>query len=156
MPAINQALEAFRLASRGLFNDYFRVTEQPYENNGWSLLERFCEVEDVLFQSLVAPACRGQLAPYGQPQTHVLVKLRAGAFAPIMLNREMDSGYWDHPVTEVTDEAGMKFIRFFDWDQLAVRDNRYVEVIIASWPSRPELEGKHGLLEAQYATYGEA
>ena len=156
MSTVNEALNAFRLASRGLFNDYFRAKGEPYENDGWSLLERFCEVEEVLFQNMVGPACDSELVPYGQPQEHLLVKLRAGGFAPIMLNRENDSGYWDHPVTEVTEDAAMQFIRFFDWDQLATRDNRYVEIVITSWPSKPELVGKHGLLETQYTAYSEA
>lgn len=156
MSAVNQAIEAFRLASRGLFNDYFRVPNEPYENNGWSLLERFAEVEDALFKNMVGAGFQEALAPYGRPQQFISVTLRAVDFAPIMLNRERDSGYWDHPVTEVTKDAQMTFVRFFDWDQLAVRDNRYVEVVVAAWPSKPDLVGKHGLIETQYTAYSEA
>ena len=156
MSNVHEAVNEFRLASRGLFNDYFRVKNEPYDNGGWSLLERFCEVEDVLFQSLVGPVCKSELGPYGQTQVGLLVTLRSGRFAPIMLNREVESGYWDHPVTEITEEADIQFVRFFDWDQLATRDYRYVEVVVKSWPTKPELEGKHGLIETQYTAYSEA
>ena len=156
MSNLNHALNAFRLASRELFNSYFLVQDEPYDNGGWSLLERFCAVEEVLFGQLVGPDCKSELSPYGQPQSAVFVSLRAGGFAPIMLNRAIDSGYWDHPVHEVTQEAVMRFVRFFDWDQLAIRDYRYVEVVIDSWPQQPELVGKHALIESQYTAYSEA
>ena len=156
MSNANEALNAFRLASRGLFNDYFRVDNEPYTNGGWSLLERFGAVEDELFQQLVGPSCKGVLQPYGQPQPALLVTLLSGDFAPIMINREVNSGYWDHPVREVTNEAVLRFVSFFDWDQLAIRDCRYVEVVIDRWPKQPDLQGKHALIESQYTAYSEA
>jgi hypothetical protein len=68
---------------------------------------------------------------------HVVLESDA---APIMLNREIDPGYWDYSIQEVAREAQLTFICFFDWDQLAYRDNRYVRVRVDSWPSR----GGHG------------
>jgi hypothetical protein len=65
----------------------------------------------------------------------------------------LTSGYWDHPVREVAREAQLCFVRFFDWDQSMYRDNLYVEVRVEQWPAKPELEGKHALIEAQYARY---
>lgn len=156
MSNVDAAINAFRLASRELFNGYFLVKDEPYDNGGWSLLERFGNVEDVLFEQLVGPNCRSDLGPYGQPQPTVLVSLRTGDFAPIMVNRTVDSGYWDYPVCEVPREAVLRFVRFFDWDQLAIRDYRYVEVVIDSWPQQPDLGGKRALVESQYTAYSEA
>jgi hypothetical protein len=72
-----------------------------------------------------------------------------------MLNREFSSGYWDYPLKEVTEEARLIFIRFFDWDQLAYRDNRYVLVQVQSWSAHPETVGKQGLIESQYVLFDE-
>lgn len=54
-------------------------------------------------------------------------------FAPIMFNREIQSGYWDHPLKEVTNDAKLVFVSFFDWDDLDYRDNRYVRVIVGEF-----------------------
>jgi hypothetical protein len=70
-----------------------------------------------------------------------------------MLNREVNSGYWDFPIREVTRDARLLFFRFFDWDVLAYRDNRYVLVQIDSWPSHPEAVGKQALVEARYVHF---
>jgi hypothetical protein len=77
-----------------------------------------------------------------------------GDFAPLLINREIDSGYWDYPIREVGRLATLRFISFFDWDQLGVRDNMYVRVVIHSWPGASELEGKHALIGANYVQFG--
>jgi hypothetical protein len=59
-----------------------------------------------------------------------------------MLNREVDSGYWDYPLEEVTREAKLGFISFFDWDQLDYRDHRYVRVQVLEWASQPTVVGE--------------
>jgi hypothetical protein len=156
MSSVDEALESFRLASRELFNGFFRVTHDPFANGGWALLERFERVEEVLFEQMVAPACTSGAQRYGQAQPSISVALRAGDVAPIMINREVDSGYWDHPVNLLTRDASLRFVRFFDWDQLGPRDNRYLRVVVQSWPGRPEVEGKHALVESHYAAYREA
>ena len=156
MPSLSEALNSFRLASRELFNGYFRVATEPYDNGGWSLLENYCSVEEVLFEQMIGPTCESELRAYGQPQAAIRVSLLAGDFAPIMVNREVNSGYWDNPICEVKREAVMSFVRFFDWDQLAIHDNRYVEVVIEAWLQHPELQGKHALIESRYTDYSEA
>jgi len=151
--AIDELMTQFRLASRELFNHYYRV-EDPYNNDGWALERRFAQVQELLFQTLVVQP--GKLPPveYGGVTT-ILVGL-GSEFAPIMLNRAVDSGYWDHPIREVTRDAQMVFVCFFDWDQLDVRDNRYVRVLVQAWPSKSEAIGKHALIESQYVRFIDA
>jgi hypothetical protein len=72
---------------------------------------------------------------------------------PIMLNREIDSGYWDFPLKEVAKDVAMNFISFFDWNRLAFRDNQYVRALIVDWPLHPEAIGKHALIESQHVGY---
>jgi hypothetical protein len=152
---IDELMTQFRLASRQLFNQFYRVSD-PYNNDGWTLEERFSQVQEALFRTLVVEP--GKLPPtrYGDVSSKIFVELRHAESAPIMLNRELDSGYWDHPVKEVTREARMAFVRFFDWDQLDVRDNRYVRALVQEWPSRPELVGKHALIESHYVRFIDA
>ena len=155
MPDLDHALLRFRVASRELFNTYFRV-DDPYQNGGWELEERFSMVEQELFRQLVEVNHSRELKAYGQCQPLVRVNLRNADHAPIMINRGLDTGYWDDPLTTVTAEASMSFIRFFDWDLLAVRDNQYVRVRIDAWPSHPEVVGREALIEAQYSKYSGA
>jgi len=146
-------MNEFRLASRELFNRNFRV-ENPYENGGWTLERRFSEIQTLLFEKLVTDPSELTLETYGRPQDKISVMLRHGEFAPLMINRDVDSGYWDHPVREVSREANMRFVSFFDWDQLGIRDNMLVRIVIASWPGRSETVGKHALIAANYVQFG--
>jgi hypothetical protein len=155
-PDLDALINRFRIAARELFNTYFRV-DDPYKNNGWSGAERFSDVEVLLFEKLVAEVAGLSIVGYGNLQPEIRVSLRQGLdHAPIMINRETDSGYWDHPIREVTPDAKLVFIRFFDWDQLDYRDNRYVRVQVEKWASHPEIEGKQALVNAGSVRFGRA
>lgn len=151
---IDTCMDRFRLAGRELFNSYFRLPD-PYANQsgGWELEERFGHVENALFESLVLAPASLPHVPYGQLQPGILVELRRAQFAPIMINRDVSSGYWDHPITQITSDAKLAFVRFFDWDQLGCRDNQYVQARIEEWPAHPESKGKLALVEAQYVRF---
>ncbi len=144
----------FRLASRELFNHFYRVSE-PYKNNGWEYLERFVRVEAELFQTLVVEPANLPEVRYGGLVSSIRVELRHGEIAPIMLNRGIDTGYWDYPVEEVTRDAELLFVRFFDWDQLDVMDYRYVRVKVENWPTLEAAVGKHALIETQYVCFAQ-
>lgn len=155
---LDTRMNRFRLASRELFNHYFRVEDASgteTDPEAWGAEERFEEVETVLFEKLVLEPMQLSGPTYGHRNTRIQVRLRSGRFAPIMLNREVDSGYWDHSIREVTDDATLEFVSFFDWDQLHYRDHRYVRVVVAAWPSQPSAVGKHALIESQYVRYAE-
>ena len=146
-------LNRFRVASRELFNQFFRV-DDPYNNeDAWALEESYGEVESLLFQKLVLEPADLSLIPYGTLHPNIRVELRHSDFAPIMLNRELHCGYWDFPLEEVTREARLAFISFFDWDQLDYRDHRYIRVQVTEWPSQPSVIGKHALIETHYVRF---
>lgn len=151
---IDEMLNQFRIASRELFNNYFRVSN-PYGSgsNAWLLDERFSEIEEVLFKKIVIEPAAIEYVKYGEPQRQIQVELRSGEFAPILLNRDISSGYWDHSLNEVTSNVKLAFLSFFDWDKLDYRDNRYVQVEVKSWPLHPEAVGKHALIESQYVKF---
>jgi hypothetical protein len=150
-------MNEFRLASRELFNQFFRVPD-PYGNSeqAWLKEERFSDVQALLFQKLVAESASLAVAQYGDPQCSILVVPYHDSPVPIMLNRDIDSGYWDYPMKAITKESRLLFVSFFDWDQLDYRDNRYVRVQVDRAPTYPEIVGKHGLIESQYARFVKA
>lgn len=145
-------LNRFRIASRELFNVYFRVDNPYNDSEAWTLEERHSEIEVLLFEKMVLEPASLPHIEYGLPHPNILVWLQSD-FAPIMINREIDSGYWDHPLKEITNDAKLVFVSFFDWDDLDYRDNRYVRVIVSEWAAHPDIVGKHALLETQYAKY---
>jgi hypothetical protein len=150
---VDDLVNKFRLASRELFNHFFRVPN-PYDGDeGWEMRERFLAVQSVLFQKLVTEPAGLPSIKYGDPQTNITVKIRVNENVPVMLNREISSGYWDHPVKEATQEASFCFLAFFDWDQLGYQDNRHVRVRVDRWPSHPEVIGKHALIDCQYIRF---
>jgi hypothetical protein len=151
---LDAALNQFRLASRELFNHYFRASAA--DDDAWLLVERFREIEEVLFQKLVTEPAALAGVRYGDPQSDIVVSLRNGMdAAPIMLNRDVDSGYWDHPLSQVTQGAKMAFVSFFDWDQLGHRDNQFVRVQLLDWSEHPEVIGKHALIESHNVLFAQ-
>lgn len=133
--ALNEMMNRFRLTSHELFNHFFYISGATGQSSGappdapaadggvaWDLDVRFSHVEEVLFEKLVHEPARLTDAPYGSLQSEILVELNSD-FCPIMLNREVNSGYWDSPIREVTRDARLLFFRLFDWDVLAYHDN---------------------------------
>jgi hypothetical protein len=152
---LNERMKQFRLASRDLFNHFFRVPE-PYINEqqyAWLQEERFCEIQHVLFQKQVAEPLSLNAERYGCPQPDILVESCHDVAIPIKLNREINSGYWDYPLKEINSNVRLLFVCFFDWDQLDYRDNQYVRVQVNHWPLHLEAIGKHGLIESQYVKF---
>jgi hypothetical protein len=166
--SLNEAMNRFRMASRELFNHYFSIPEvvtatsgpmdQPEPANdglldlAWDLKERFSEVEELLYDKMVGEQAGIAPGNYGHPQPEIVVELNS-AFCPVMLNRELDSGYWDFPIEEITSDARLSFLRFFDWNVLANRDNQYVLVRVDAWLSHPETAGKRALIEARHVHF---
>jgi hypothetical protein len=57
------------------------------------------------------------------------------------------------PQISISNSAKLHFIDFFNFDVLAYRDNKYVQVKISAWSEHPELEGKHALIESEYVSF---
>jgi len=149
---IDSSIREFRIASRELFNGYFRI-DNPYNNEGWDGRDRFSRLESTLFDALVGQPHDLTPGAYGTASGEVLVKLRDLDAAPAQINRLVDSGYWDHPITQIDSSVVLFFIRFFDWDQLDYRDNRFVRARVQEWPSQTNAVGKHVLLETQHVRF---
>lgn len=152
---MERSTNKFRLSSRELFNNYF-LESLSDDQKGWDYLEQFDFVAESLFLALVTVPNGLDEIVYGRPQPQILVKTSSEVGAPLILNREIDSGYWDYPVTYSVPNAVFTFVRFFDWNQMSYKDNRFVQVVVRDWPGNTELVGKHALLETHYVTYEKA
>ena len=69
-----------------------------------------------------------------------------------MINRDEQSDYWDHPLTEIKkDDLVMVFIDYFDWDEMDLIDLRYYRVRIIASSVYPDLVGSDALISTIYA-----
>lgn len=153
---LDVVLNQFRIASRELFNHYFHLPGANVDD-AWRMVERFQEVEELLFQKLVLEPAGLPRARYGDPQAEISVSLRDQIDSSnMMLNREVDSGYWDHPLSRIDRSAQLIFVRFFDWDRLGICDNELVRVKVMGWPGHEELVGKHALVQAYNVQFAQA
>ena len=148
---IDTLMNRFRLASRELFNRYFHSS--THDENAWVAEERFSLVQEQLFRAMVTEPAGVAVVPYYELQPDIGVTVRHVEVAPWLLNRETESGYWDHPKSEFDKNASLRFESFFDWDQVAYRDNLYVRVQVVAWKTHPELVGKSAQIENQYVRF---
>ncbi len=74
---------------------------------------------------------------------------------PIMIQNPRaphQRGYWDDPVDKIQrPDAELRYLDFFDWNDMAYADFQYYRVEIRSFDSRPHLVGREALLEHQHA-----
>ena len=162
---LDEMVNRFRLASRELFNSYFCFSDaagkgsteppRPVSGEEWDHKMRFSQLEKTLFEKMVCEPAKLNHVEYGDVQQEIVVKLNS-SLCPIMLNREIKSGYWDFPIRQVASDARLAFLKFFDWNVLAYRDNRYVLVQVVEWSSHPEVAGKQALIESQYVHFERA
>jgi hypothetical protein len=148
----------YREAARHLWNSFLR--EQPRDfpaAHDWEALKQ------VLFTALVLRNCghdecaAALLGPerYGfswlKPLTHLRVVLATEV--PVMISRDpAKGGYWDHPVHRLgPEDADLRFIDFFDFDDSGHIDFRYYLVSIESSARHTALAGHQALVEVSYA-----
>jgi hypothetical protein len=158
MDEITPLMLRYREAARTVWNGFLR--EEPYDSPGshdWEALKQ------VLFTALVLRHCghddcaAALLAPdrYGfswlKPLTHLHVVPTTEV--PVMISRSPGGGgYWDHPVTRLgPDDADLRFIDFFDFEQAGYLDFRYYLVSIESCTRHAALAGHQALVDVSYA-----
>ncbi len=156
---INERMDRFRRASRETFNNYFRVPREgsnimSCQDECWGAKERFDELERVMFEKLVKEPLSIEGPEYGLAQPNIqVVSENLVTEIPIMLNRELASGYWDYPLKGVPAETVMRFVCYFDFDCIDNFDCRYVRIEVEASSKHPEIVGKEALIETQYISY---
>jgi hypothetical protein len=163
MKDVTARFSSYRECVRHLWNGHLLATIAE-SLDPWDRRDEFDDVCTILFGSLV-------LAPLGvaveSAVTNVLsrgrdsgaraidwihVVPRAPVGAPILINRDPTSngGYWDHPLSHVASaDVDLRFVRWFDFDELAFRDLKYFLVRIAS-AARADVIGRVALVECEY------
>lgn len=150
---LDALMKNFRVASRELFNNAFRMYVPDRKSEDvWDWINRFKLVETELFKRLVLDPSALPLRSYGDPDTEIAVKVN-GRRIPALINRTQSGAYWDFPIEHLSEEVTMRFVRFFDWDELDFHDSRYVLATIEDWPSHPETAGKQVLFDPLYAKF---
>ena len=165
MKDVTARLGSYRECVRHLWNGYF-LEAAATSSDKWALRDGFDDACSILFGSLVAEPLGVAAAHDGReilsrgrdPVARVIewlhvVPKAAPAGVPIMINRdrEKDSGYWDHPVRRVSaTEVSLRFMRWYDFDELGFRDLKYLLVRVAS-ASREDIVGRAALIECEYS-----
>jgi hypothetical protein len=147
MRDITELMNAYRECSRNLWNVYF----SKRLNIGASL-DAFEQIRELLFNSLVVDElfyegdAEGENIP--PPVLMVVPRLRS----LILIRRPSDDGnmYWDQEKDMVVgpDDIALRYINYFDFSQVPIKDFHYYRCKILSFPSRVEYEGREALIHA--------
>jgi hypothetical protein len=122
----------------------------------WDAVEIFRETMARLFEGMVLLALgfQGSIKDKDAPGEIADFRVKAHKREVELLverNRPDDPGHiWGDPTVRMSPEASpyrLRFVRFFDWDQLGMRDLRFLEVLIESMDDRPDLIGRHAIIE---------
>lgn len=165
MKDVTARLGSYRECIRHIWNGHF-LEAVASSSDKWTLRDEFDDACSILFGSLVveplgaaaAHDARELLSRSRDPVARVIdwlhvVPKTAPAGVPIMINRDQtkQSGYWDHPVRQVmATEVSLRFMRWFDFDELGFRDLKYLLVHVAS-ASRDDIVGRAALIECEHS-----
>ena len=154
MMDVTDSIYAFREIARHVWNTSFRNSAE------WDQRDDFDQLCAALFRAAVlrpigfpeaAIAASSDRSPKPLQFLRVIPSIEGGT--PILINRTSPrSGYWDDPVKTVkASDVDLRFVRFFDWDELGQRDFAYIEVVVQAFPQHPDLVGRAALLSAHDA-----
>jgi hypothetical protein len=162
MQDVTARFASFREGMRHLWNTQVLPTMDT-AGDQWAVQHEFDKACSILFGILVVAPLKvtraenagrmliGERADHSEPLRWLRLMPRVAAGVPIMINRDpfSTSGYWDHPVDRVTpDDVDLRFIDWFDFDELSFRDFTNFQVrIVAS--RLPELVGRTALIACE-------
>ena len=151
--SLNDRIIQFRLASRNLYNTYF-YTESRDE--AIDAEERFSNVLESLFFNMVSYPENLQEISYFEAQANIMVSLKNETHRTYHIEIETKSCSWEAIKITTDNSLKMSFECFFDWDDLGIKDNRYVKGVILSFLGNEEFIGKKALIEANDAIFQKA
>ena len=144
---VTNSFNRYREAIRHLWNTYFH-------NDGtatWNDHEIFQEIDELLFgQMVLTSIAETKCLDFASVSAMFRLKGTSDGL-PVIVNRTGDGGHWDHPVNSlVHDEYEIQFESYFDWDELGIKDCRYITSKILHSKNHPEIIGHRALIESQY------
>ena len=150
---LNERMIQFRLASRSLYNTFFYTASR---DEAIDAEERYSNVLESLFLNMVSYPEKLQDISYYETQLSIEVLLKNEPYRSYFVQVETNSGNWETFKMPVNSTLKLNFECYFDWDDLAIKDNRYVKGCIVSFPENDELIGKGALVEANDAIFQKA
>jgi hypothetical protein len=147
---LNEVVLRYRDCARGIWNGYLRAAAD------WDLVDAFDDVDRKLFDLIVLRSPAFADDSQDVPGVREIGVAIAESVVPIMVERPSNDGnrYWDaSPTTVGPEEVALRFVGFFDWFQLGVRDYAYVRASILSWAGHSHLDGREVLLEVRHVRF---
>jgi hypothetical protein len=150
---ITSVLRYYRIAARGIWNTFF--WPDPMLRN-WDTYDQFQQIKRLLFHSLVLVKIDKHWPLeklFNEPIPYIRVVPMSTSPVPIMISNPKGdrNWYWDDPVSHISrDEAGLRFLDFFDWDLMDYLDFQYFRVRIDSFPDHPSVIGRDALLDVHH------
>jgi hypothetical protein len=126
------------------------------------LEEEFCKIEQLLFNSIVLYQLKSDVSESDFLDDHMSIAPRVlerflivprAQSMPVKINRDMTSGYWDYPITDLRkNEASIGFVHYYDYCGMDTpRRFEYVRGRILESSTYPEIVGKDLLVPADLA-----
>lgn len=150
MEKVTKIFQRYKECARNLRNTYYI----PQSDQDLDTLEDFDEANVLLFKHLVLNELLEKYDDFKwfeKPYNEFIV-VPTSDICPIMINRDKQSGYWDHPITRIEQkDLKMAFINYFNWSSHDQIDFRYFHVRIIESEKYPQLIDFDALLETIYA-----
>jgi hypothetical protein len=149
MRDITAIMDHYRVVARSLWNTGFWAVP---ELRNWDARDSFAEVKKTLFEALVATNF-----PEAELSKTGIQVVPFGSGVPIMIEQPRPGDqswnlYWDDPVDKISpSDAKLRYLDFFDWNDMAYADFHYYRVRIESFDAQLHLVGREALLEHQNA-----
>lgn len=151
---LTERMNQFRLASRDLYNQYFysESRDQAIEAE-----ERHSNLLEYLFQYMVLEPEDIRDVEYFESNDKIVVTLKDRDNGFYLVKVEVSPGNWKQVrVHYQAEPPKMYFENYFDWDELGIKDNQFVEGRIFSFPGNESLVGKTGHFDAREAIFEKA
>src|SRR5688572_12848200 len=150
MTDVTALMQNYRECVRHLWNVHFRLEAESRQD--WDLRGQFCDAALILFRALVLSGLdvddSAVLPDYRTDQAPMMfLRLDVEPCSEILVNRTGAGTYWDDPVTRLEPgDCDLRFIQFFDWWELGVKECAFYRVRIVGSSRHPHLVGRDALL----------
>lgn len=136
----------FRLASRGLYNQYFYSSDRE---KAIEAEERHSNLLESLFEGMVLQPENIHGAEYFDVNKQLIASFKSRQCGYYIIEVEVTPGKWSlEKLTCSNNSPEMFFEYYFDWDQFGIRDNKYVRGTLSSCVEADHLVGKGCIFEA--------
>jgi hypothetical protein len=151
---LTERMNDFRLASRGLYNQFFysRDREQAIEAE-----ERHSNILEHLFEYMVLQPENIRGTEYFEVNDQIIVSFKPRTSGHYVIEVEATSGNWS--LERIPCSKGspkMHFQYYFDWDELGIKDNKYVKGTLFSCAGAEHLVGKECHFETSDVVFHKA